>query len=639
MKKLLLIIISLVLSSFASQEEALPELSFQTNVFAPSLHKGDTVQVHLLITIPKEYHLYGNPLGPGLGKPLQVTISDVNGISWSNASIDKPSKYVPEGMEDLWTWSYDDIANIYFTGILEESVTKAQVQIIIDGLVCKTACIPVYGEHVFSISSNNQKLSTPENIQKIPFDVGEVYAGKSEAGNEAGASSLIASDNASLKTPGEKSGTAVGVSSKSEEGDQSNDVTDKVEKKKELSLGFALFLAFVAGVILNFMPCVLPVLGIKILSFSKGREGSKAEAVMHSVAFAVGMILVFLVLATFAAFAGMSWGEQFQNPIFIITLISLIFIFALGMFDLFIILVPAKVSEMEMKSSKDDMWGNFLKGIFATILATPCSGPFLGATLAWTLTQPSIVIYLVFLFLGLGMASPYILLASSERLSKLVPKPGAWMDDFKHVLGFFLFGFAVYLLSTLPINFIVPTVGLQVVLAFALILYTRIAPFGSSLRKKIIALFIAISIIIGGVYGNYTLLFKSSDIVSVQTAPTERKIWNGFYQSEFDKALAAKEDIIIDFTAKWCMNCQYNKNAVYNTDKMKEKIKSMNVYAIRGDLTQKNPPVQKLRDDLGSRSIPFLVLIPDGDTSRAVRLRDVVTPGQVYGEMDKLFGE
>lgn len=619
MKQLFLFFLVMIVSfTFATSEgEPLPELTFQSEIFAPSLAEGNTFKVALTIDIPKEYHLYGNPLGPGLGKPLQVTISPVDGVEWQKTTIDTPSKYIPQGMEELWTWSYDEKVQLYFTGLVTGNVpANAKVTIIIDGLVCKTACIPVYGEHLFTLRTENNPLAASKAVQDISFIVGK---SKDTAGDTEPVGSLLAGGGL---TPTEDSATQKNEALSA--GEKQSTVN---EKKGDLSVTLALFFAFIAGVILNFMPCVLPVLGIKILSFSKGREGSKMQSVLHSIAFAVGMILVFLILATLAAFLGMSWGEQFQNPVFMIAVISMIFVFALGMFDLFMILVPTKVSEMEMKSSKDGLWGNFLKGVFATILATPCSGPLLGATLAWTLSQPTVVIYLVFFFLGLGMASPYILLASSDRLSKLIPKPGAWMDDFKHFLGFFLFAFAVYLLSTLKADLVVPTVGLQVVLAFGVILYTRVSPFGSSWKRKIMTGLVVLSIIIGGIHLNYNVLFG-----------IKKTLWHEFTEEGFEKALAQKEDIIIDFTAKWCLNCQTNKAAVYETDKMKMVIRDKKLYAIRGDLTNENKSLEELRTKLGSRSIPFLVLIPKGDTSKAVRLRDVVTPGQVYGAMEGLYG-
>lgn len=584
------------------------ELTLSTKSGGGNLSVGDTVRIALKIEIPEKYHLYSNPLGPGIGKPLQLKLIGDDRVAWFQAKSEAPEKFIPEGMEDLWTWSFEDSAFILFEGLVEKSLTSSYTgTLIVDGLVCKTACIPVYTEHEFTLEKGTVTTSVTTNTS-IPFE----FVGSD------GTKEVDSQVTTATKSEGSQPETASKVES-----------TDGVTTKEEggYSIPVALFLAFLAGVILNFMPCVLPVLGIKILSFSKGREGSKMDSILHSIAFAVGMILVFLILASFAAFAGMSWGQQFQNPIFMISVISMIFVFALGMFDVFIILVPSKVSEMEMKSSKDNLWGNFLKGVFATILATPCSGPLLGATLAWTLTQPPSVIYLVFLFLGLGMASPYILLASSDRLSRLVPKPGAWMDDFKHFLGFFLFAFAVYLLSTLRLGLVIPTVGLQVVLAFGVILYTKVAPFGSSLQRKLIAGIIVLVIIVGGVHLNYNVLFNNDKEI----------VWNGFSQEEFDNALIAKEDIIIDFTAKWCLNCQTNKGAVYNTDRMKGLIKDKNIYAIRADLTQKNDAAEKLRDKLGSRSIPFLVLIPKGDTSKAVRLRDIVTPGQVYGTIDELF--
>ena len=158
---------------------------------------------------------------------------------------------------------------------------------------------------------------------------------------------------------------------------------------------------------MNVMPCVLPVLGIKILSFSEIRQSSRKMAFVKSLVFSAGMLSIFLVLASLASFANFSWGEQFRNPSVLVVIIAVIVIFALGMFDLFMIQVPSSIAQMGVKK-RSGLTGDFFNGMFASILATPCSGPLLGATLAWTLTQKPLIIFTIFTSIGLGMAFPYI---------------------------------------------------------------------------------------------------------------------------------------------------------------------------------------------------------------------------------------
>jgi len=333
----------------------------------------------------------------------------------------------------------------------------------------------------------------------------------------------------------------------------------------------------------------------------------------------------------------MSWGEQFQNPTFIVVLVSMMFVFALGMFDLFIIFVPNKISEMDMKQDTSGFWGNFAKGMFATILATPCSGPFLGATLAWTLTQSKLTVYLVFLALGIGMASPYILLASSKRLSRIIPKPGAWMEDFKYILGFFLIGFAVYLMIGLPRDMVLPTIVLLVALAAAIVFYGRVAPFGVSKLRKSVSLLLSLLLVYGGFHvGFKTIYLQFSEEKATAAEHASTVSWESFSVEILEQAHAENRSVMIDFTANWCMNCQFNKVNVYHTEEVEKLIKEKNILAIKADLTEDNPTIESLRNHLGSRSIPFLAIF-NGDTPNTpVVLRDLVSKKRVINELQRL---
>lgn len=589
---------------------------------------GDTVSFALTINIPKNYHLYSNPLGPGIGKPLSLSFSNSDFFDILEAKKENPKKFIPKGMETDWTWAWENEAHLFVKAIIQKEINNsASITANISGLICKTDCLPISKDITLSTSIGlREEYSVPFNSEKIS----NIY-------NSATPLNIEKSSPISNEQESSISSFSMNLAPSTQEYVPQWSFSPKEAGKRDYNIFLAIILAFIAGVILNFMPCVLPVLGIKILSFSKGREGSKKEAIYHSLSFAAGMILVFFILATLAAFAGMSWGEQFQNPIFIVALVSMMFLFGLGMFDLFIILVPSKISEMDAKQESKGFLGNFTKGIFATILATPCSGPFLGATLAWTLTQPKLIIYLVFLFLGLGMAAPYILLAASKRLSRIIPKPGAWMEDFKHILGFFLFGFAIYLMMGLPTDWVLPTVSFLGFLSFIVIFYERIAPFGSSITKKITAIILSLLILFAGYHISFKIIYANlSDTHASNLESHSSVTWHQFNIEEFEGILSEERDVIIDFTASWCMNCQYNKINVYHSKEMEELIKNKNIYAIKADLTVNNPQAEKLLNDLGSKSVPFFAIFPSTDPENPIIMRDILSKKKVMEELNKL---
>ena len=224
-----------------------------------------------------------------------------------------------------------------------------------------------------------------------------------------------------------------------------------------------LLLAFVAGFILNFMPCVLPVVGLKLMGFVQ-QAGESRGILMLNLWYCFGLVSVFLILATLAVFFGLGWGAQFSSAAFNIVLSAVVFVFALSFLGIWEIPLPGFVggSKINDLAAGEGASSAFFKGALSTVLATPCSGPMLAPALAYFISQPPYVAYLGFAAAGLGMASPYLVIGVYPRLISFLPKPGAWMDTFKNVMGFVLLGTVVFLLTFLAVPYVVPTVAFLV---------------------------------------------------------------------------------------------------------------------------------------------------------------------------------
>jgi thiol:disulfide interchange protein len=236
-------------------------------------------------------------------------------------------------------------------------------------------------------------------------------------------------------------------------------------------LGVILIFAFLGGAILNLMPCVLPVIGLKILSFARQGGQSHGRVLALNLSYSVGLISVFLMLAGLAAFLNFGWGDQFQNIHFKITMTAVVFVMALSFLGVWELPIPGfatsgKAGELQ---NQHGIIGAFFKGMFTTVLATPCSGPFLGAVFPFALKQQPAVIFLIFGCIGLGMASPYLMIGIFPRLIRFLPKPGEWMETFERVMGFVLLATVVYLFSTFgkeQMGLFVPTLALLIALWF-----------------------------------------------------------------------------------------------------------------------------------------------------------------------------
>ena len=383
------------------------------------------------------------------------------------------------------------------------------------------------------------------------------------------------------------------------------------------TLSKAAILAFLAGLILNFMPCVLPVITLKLRSFIPVADSVPANQRRafraHNLFFALGMMVYFLILALIIAATGMAWGQIFQQPSAIIVLTAVVFALSLslfGVYDLPLIDLKGKARGVVHHPRLE----SFTTGILATILATPCSGPFLGGVLAWALIQPPEIIALVLFCIGLGMGSPYLILAVFPGLFRFLPKPGAWTLHLERILGFLLAGTCVYLFSLLPTTQYLNVLILLWTIALAAWVWGRWTTLSQTRTRR------------WTVRGSGILLVALTAffLFRPQVHPDP---WQPFDLARFTADLG-QQNMVLDFTADWCPNCKFLEKTVLTPERSIKLAERFNARLLRVDLTRHDPPLMDLLSSLGSKSIPILAIISKDNPDSPLVMRDMFTSGQ-----------
>ena len=398
-----------------------------------------------------------------------------------------------------------------------------------------------------------------------------------------------------------------------------------------------MLLAFVAGLVLNVMPCVLPVVSIKVLSFVQQAGESRRRVLGLGLVFAAGMITVFLALAAAAILFGLGWGQQFQSQAFLIVMIALVFAFALSLFGVYEFGVPRAVNALAASAAREGFGSAFLKGMLATVLATPCSGPFLGSTLAWTLTQPAGTVLVIFGMLGLGMAVPYVVLTAHPALLSRLPKPGAWMENFKHIMGFLLVATVVYLMISLDQQLLLFTIMLLVVVALGGWIWGRFAGQVRSTRGRLLVLAAALLVVGAGAYLSFHTV--RGILHPPAAAATASLAWEPFDAARLNRYHEEGRSVMLDFTADWCANCTFNELRVYNSAAVRQLLTDKHVVVMKADLTSEGPTtgtIRQLMAQLGARSIPFLAIFPGDEPLKPYTLYDLVDINTVSDLLNKL---
>ncbi|MEM1115656.1 MAG: thioredoxin family protein [Bacteroidota bacterium] len=392
----------------------------------------------------------------------------------------------------------------------------------------------------------------------------------------------------------------------------------------------ALGFAFLGGMILNLMPCVFPVLSIKILGFVQGREDDRATLRKHGLVFAAGVLVSFLalagaLLALRAAGEGLGWGFQLQSPAVVAALAALMALLGLNLLGVFEVGQGLMTAGARLDKG-EGTGGAFFSGVLATVVATPCTAPFMGAALGFAIAQPAAVALTIFAALGVGMALPYVLLSFNPSLLRRLPRPGPWMETLKQALAFPLFATAVWLVWVFGlqagINGAAALLMALVLLGFAAWLWGRWAPPAASGRPLAVARTLALLTVLGA--GALVVMGARGADASAASA-TSADGWEAFDPEAVETLVAAGEPVFIDFTAAWCLTCQVNKTTALNTETVKSAFAERGVTAIRADWTNEDPQITAYLDRYGRSGVPFYLFYPEGN-GEPVLIDGVLTP-------------
>jgi thiol:disulfide interchange protein/DsbC/DsbD-like thiol-disulfide interchange protein len=424
-----------------------------------------------------------------------------------------------------------------------------------------------------------------------------------------------------------------------------------------LGLLFILGTAFLGGLILNLMPCVFPVLSIKILEFVKKAGSDSKNIRKHGFFFTAGVLLSFWTLAfTIRILRStgehLGWGFQLQNPIFVTFLILLIIAFAInlfGVFELGFFLQRASgdaLNKIHAKNNSSRYFSSFWHGALATILATPCTAPFMGVALAYALSASAFTSYLVFTMLALGLAAPYLLLSLYPNLLSALPRPGIWMERFKQLMAFPLLLTAIWLIAVLAKQ-VTPFEVVKVLLASTLLFFSLwiYGIFGTISASKSKRWFSTIQLIAALIV--CYLLFPTAPLSTPQ--PTENISTNdGTYKDSFGltwlkyspekvKELVAQgKPVFIDFTAAWCVTCHVNKGVVFGSQSVRNKFLDKGVILVRADWTNKDPIISQSISNYGRAGVPLNILYYPQQPDQPLTFPTLLTPGIVSEALDNL---
>lgn len=660
--------LSITLFAFAANaQETLPSpiAKAQLLLHAPQVKQGEPITAGVLFTMPEGWHIYWqNPGDSGIPTTLTWTVPE--GIQASEIEWPLPERIETSG---LVNYGYGEkvILPVNLTPLRDN--ISGPVKVKADWLVCKDICIPESAELTgalpssspqaqvllanafeqsprasealahFATDEKNVTLSIPVEELKLaqdsniasagwfPVNDGIILNASAQSFVVEGGKLRITTERGSAELPKEWRGV-LRVQTHAEEPpigfnltaypDASVTVaTTPAVPQEALPLMIALLFAFLGGLILNAMPCVLPILSLKALALAKKSGVEQRHARAQGIAYTLGVILSFLaiagvMLALKSAGASIGWGFQLQEPAVVAGLFFLMLLVALNLFGLFELPVLFGNATHDQHSLR----GAFLTGALAVMLATPCTAPFMAPALGATLTLPAASALLIFAALGFGMAAPFLLISLFPPARKLLPKPGAWMLRFKQFLGFPMLATAAWLLWV--INQTTGSAGLILALAGALLVAWMIWwAHGTKDRGLRKVLLLACALVIGW-------------SVAMQPSPDGVTLDTGMepYSAERLSELRAEgRPVFVDATADWCLTCKVNERFALKDDTVMALFKEKNIAMMVADWTSRDAAITEYLASFGRNGVPIYVYYPP--QGEPVVLPQLLTPAVV----------
>jgi suppressor for copper-sensitivity B len=530
-----------------------------------SYEAGTTARVAALMTIESGWHVNSD-------KPtFEYLIPTVLDLELPPGWADETVKYPPA---ETQTFAFADQPLSVFDG---EVVIEAEIRVPDD---VPAGSVPVRASLRYQACNESQCLPPVTAKAEVELRIGP--------GGEAAASAAFPVDPPATGDSGKVTGAG--------------------------GLGLMLLLALVGGLILNAMPCVLPVLSLKVFGLVRSAGHGRREIARGALSTAAGILVSFwaLALAAIAARAAGSavgWGIQFQRPGFVALLAVIVVLFCLNLWGLFEIPLPQRLARLGGSGPREGVAGHFASGLFATLMATPCSAPFLGTAVSFALAQEAPVILAIFTAVGLGMALPYLLISAFPGVAKVLPRPGAWMETVRGVMGFLLAAAAIWLFYVLSAQVSPEKVaGIKLAL-LALALFTWLRHRGVSGRAFRHAAALGMVATVAVALGLAVSQQASTTEVAGPTAETAGLIeWQPFDRARAESLAAGGQLVFVDVTADWCFTCKVNERLVIETPEIAGAFEEHSVVPMKADWTNRNDDITQFLAEHGRYGIPFYLL-------------------------------
>lgn len=599
---------------------------------------GSTIKLQITADPKTGYHTYAwQPTrGEQTAQPALIALSEDTEWQWSSPRADKPVVEHEVGGEQVRyhegpvTWTID----------VEVPKGAEPGEHLLSGIIgyqsCSDESCDMPRAATFDVVVNVGQTQQPGNVPlSFITDRYSTAAKVSEAWSEKRPVSL---DLSTLKVDG-------------------------ADEAAENSLPLMILYGLLGGLALNLMPCVLPVVGLKILAFVQQSGESRARVFELNLWYSLGLISVFLILAALAIGLGLGWGQQFSSLRFNIIMVAVVFVMGLSFLGIWELPIPgfAASGSAQDLASREGRLGAFSKGIITTILATPCTGPLMSTALIWAMKQPAPITMTVFGSIGVGMASPYLLIGMFPNLIRFLPKPGAWMDTFKNLMGFMLLATVIYLLTViaeLSPAMVLPTLSLLFGLWAACWWIGRTpgtAPFDARIRAWAAALAFSALIAVFSfqwfddvMQQRFNAMLTKEVAAQLQSTGGSNEMaaaevdedaleWVPFNRQKLDQLIAENKTVMVDFTAAWCPNCKLLERLVLNTRPTREYVDTHGIVAMVADVTSwPEDETQLLQALIGTGGqIPVLAIFPAGRPNEPIVLNEMYTRGKLFEELDR----
>lgn len=601
-----------------------------------AIESGKSYRLGVLFTMDDDWHIYWHTPGE-TGLPTEIEWALPEGFSAGPLHWPTPEEFNDSGIKAK---GYGHEVLLFTTITPPENIPAGEIVLTANTswLVCKAdgSCIPGDAELTLALPVGVAAASDQAPV----FDR---YA------------SRVSADSATAPTP---EATPAETTQTPEDTRPENGNVPKVEgqlfsflpndwnSSASVSLPLMLLFAFLGGLILNIMPCVLPVLSIKVLSFVRQADQDPKRIFKLGLAFTAGVFVSFLALALVVVLARgaggqVGWGFQMQEPRFVIIMSAVVLAFGLSLFGVFEIELPGSaIHNVEGLQHREGPTGAFFNGVLATALATPCTAPMLGPALGFAFTQSSAMIFVFFAAIAGGLSLPYLLLSAQPKWMKFIPKPGNWMNTFKQFMGFLLLATVVWLMSVLGSQ--TGSEGVVWTLAFltCVALACWLIGIGTDLRatrnRKLFTTIAAVLVLGNGYFyfvENYLGSLKRAETGGVQVAEIQ---WQPFSLELIEQNAAEGKTMFVDFTADWCVTCKINEKTALASSDIVKAFEDQGIVPIKADWTNKDPVIGEALKLFGRSGVPLYVIFPGERPSEPILLPDgLITSGDVLEALEE----